>query len=138
MKKPFLLFALKCSIIFYFAACTGMEDYITDKAATPVVTEGAWVINEYLDSNSNHRNDFAGYTFTFNAAGDLTVKKNGIRTSGNWSEDDISKKIAIHLPSADPLLSQLNQHWKITRVTNDKIQLQQPSTRYTMSLRATL
>lgn len=138
MKKPFLLFALKCSIIFYFAACTGLEDYTADKSATPIVTGGTWVINEYLDPNNNSHNDFEGYSFTFNAGGNLTVKKDGVYTNGNWSEDDISKKMAIDLRSADPLLARLSQHWKITHVTNKKIQLQQLSTHHTMSLSATL
>jgi hypothetical protein len=138
MKKPFLLFALKCSIIFYFAACTGLEDYTTGKSATPIVTGGTWVIKEYLDPNTNSPSDFSGYTFTFNAGGNLTVKKNGLYSNGNWSEDDISKKMAIDLRSADPLLERLSQHWKITHVTNNKIQLQQLSTYRTMSLSATL
>jgi len=136
MKKPFLLFALKCSIIIYFAACTGLEDYTAGKSATPIVTGGTWVIKEYLDPNTNI--DFSGYTLTFNAGGNLTVKKNGLYTNGNWSEDDISKKMAIDLRSADPLLARLSQHWKITHVTNNRIQLQQLSTYHTMSLSATL
>ena len=37
--------------------------------------------------------------------------------SGNWSEDDILKRITINLETKDPMLTKLNDHWNISAVT---------------------
>lgn len=124
MKKPFLLFALKCSVILYFAACTRLEHYTNDKSATPMVTEGTWKVNLYLNADKNNTNDFSGYIFTFNAEGNLVADKDGKQVTGNWSEDNIAKKIVINLGSADPVLTRLNENWDITRINEKEISLQ--------------
>lgn len=124
MSKPFLLFALKCSVILYFAACTSIENYTTAKSATPVVTKGVWKVNLYRDANNDKTNDFAGYTLIFNVSGNVIARKNGIDVNGNWVEDDISKKIKLNLNATDPALVQLNNYWDITSITNSKVSLQ--------------
>lgn len=122
MKKPFLLFALKCSVILYFAACTRLEHYTTDKSATPVVTEGSWKVNLY-ENGGNKTSEFSGYTFTFTPGGNLLVQKDGRQVNGNWSEDDIAKKIAIDLGKTDPVLEKLNENWDVTRINDKEIAL---------------
>ncbi|MFN8242516.1 MAG: flagellar basal body FlgE domain-containing protein [Ferruginibacter sp.] len=121
MKKPFLLFAIKCAVILYFAACTSIEDYTIAKAAAPVVTKGSWKVNVYVDGANDQSNAFAGYTLTFNASGDLKATKNGTDISGNWAEDHISKRVTLDLGSSDPVLSKLNRYWTITDVTNAQV-----------------
>lgn len=117
MKSPLLLFALKCSVILYFAACSGIGDYSTAVSATPLVTKGAWKVNLYMNANKDQTNDFAGYAFTFNPGGKIIASKNGMEITGNWSEDDISKRITINLGNKDPLLTKLNNYWNISAIT---------------------
>ena len=121
MKKPFLLFALKCAVILYFAACTSIDDYTIAKAASPVVTKGSWKVNIYADGVTDQTNAFAGYTFTFNASGDMKVVKNGSEVNGNWAEDHISKRVTLDLGASDPVLSKLNKYWTITDITNAQV-----------------
>ena len=124
MKKPFLLFSLKCAVILYFAACTSIEDYTVTQAATPVITQGAWKVNLFSASNSNQTNIFDGYNFTFTTAGDLVAVKNGVEVKGNWAEDHFSKSININLTTSDPTLEKLNSYWKISTISTGQVEFQ--------------
>jgi len=122
MKKPFLLFALKATVILYFAACTGIDNYTTGKSATPIVTKGVWKINSFIGSDKNLANDLAGYTFTFNPSGIIKASKNGVDIDGKWFEDDIEKRISIDLGSVDPSLEKINGHWNINDLNNAMVE----------------
>lgn len=121
MKKPVLLFAIKCSIILYFAACTGINEYATGVSATPHVTQGEWKINLFIESEHDKTETFAGYAFIFEPNGKIIVDKNGKQVTGNWSEDDISNRITINLETEDPALQKLNNFWSLSTVSNSGI-----------------
>jgi len=127
MKKPFLLFSLKCAVILYFAACTSIEDYSVTQAATPVITQGAWKVDLFSAGNSNQSNVFDGYHFTFTTAGDMKAVKNGVEVSGNWAEDHFSKSININLVTSDPVLEKLNNLWKINSISTGQVELRNSS-----------
>ncbi len=124
MRKPLLLVALKATIILYFAACANVEDYTASRTVTPVVTKGSWRVNLYMDAANDKTNDFAGYTFSFNGNGEIKATKNGVVTTGNWYEDNITKRVSINFGSADPVLNNINDSWRINAVDNTTINLQ--------------
>lgn len=124
MKSPLLLFALKCSVILYFAACSGIGDYSTAVSATPLVTKGAWKVTLVIESDKGQANELDGYSLTFDPAGKIKAKKDGIEVEGNWSEDDILKRITISLDTNDPQLVLLNNYWNISAVTKTGVTLQ--------------
>ncbi len=124
MKNSLLIFALKCSVILYFAACSGIGDYSTAVSATPLVTKGIWKVNLFIDANTDQTNGFTGYTLTFDPAGTIKATKNGMEISGNWSEDDILKRITINLNTKDPVLAKLNDYWNISAVSKTGVNLQ--------------
>ena len=127
MTKPFLLFAIKCSVIVYFAACTSIEHYSKAIAASPTMTTGTWKVKLYQDTHNNNTNEFSGYTFTFDRSGNVNASKNGVNVRGNWVEDDISKKITIDIKANDPVLSKLNTNWHITNISSSEVSLQNNS-----------
>lgn len=118
MKKPVLLFAIKCSIIVYFAACTGINEYTTAVSATPQVTQGAWKINLFIESQNDETAVFEGCALVFQPNGKIIINKNGKEITGNWAEDDISKKITINLDTNDPALAKLNNNWTVSNISN--------------------
>ncbi len=138
MKKPLLLFAIKFSVIMYFAACTSVENYTSARSATPIVTKGAWKVNLYRDANKDQTNDFAGYTFTFNASGIVKASRNGVDINGNWAEDNISNRITINLGAKDPSLTKLNTNWNIREITNRRVDLQDNANTTTDELNITM
>ena len=124
MKSSLLLFALKCSVILYFAACSGIGDYTTDVSATPLVTKGTWKVNLIIDADKGQANELAGYSLTFNPGGKIKAQKGGMEVNGNWSEDDILKRITISLDTNDPQLIKLNDYWNISTITKTGVTLQ--------------
>lgn len=124
MKSPLLLFGIKCSIILYFAACTGINEYTTAVSATPHVTKGSWKINLFTESKNDQTTAFEGYTLTFEPTGKIIANKNGEIITGNWYEDDIIKKIKINLDTKDPALAKLNDYWNIADISNSGLDLQ--------------
>jgi len=127
VKSPLLLFALKCSVILYFAACSGITDYTTAVSATPFVTRGTWKVEQFIEADKDQTNGFTGYDLTFDPAGKIKAIKNGVEISGNWSEDDILKRITISLETNDPELIKLNNYWNISTVTKTGLTLQNKS-----------
>lgn len=124
MKKPFLLFTIKCSVILYFAACTGINEYTVAESATPHVTKGSWKINLFTESKIDKTTNFDGYTLTFEPNGKIIASREGKVITGNWYEDDIIKKININLDTKDPALTKLNDYWNISDISNAGLELQ--------------
>lgn len=124
MKNSFILFTVKCAVILYFAACTNIQTYTIADIATPVVSKGQWKVNLFMDANNDNTNDYAGYTFTFNVTGNVKVAKNGTEVKGNWTEDNITNRVILHLDTVDPALVKLNKYWDISSVTNSQIAFQ--------------
>ena len=124
MKSPLIIFALKCSVILYFAACTGINEYTTAVSATPQVTKGVWKVNLFKEAGKDLSGDLAGYRLTFIPSGKIMAVKNGEVIRGNWSEDEILKRITITLDTNDPNLKKLNDQWKISTVTKTGVSLQ--------------
>ena len=119
MKKPFLLFALKCSVIIYFAACTSIDKLGASKTITQqLVTKSAWKVNCFGNTTSDNTCIFEGYTFNFNASGKVTASKNGTVIEGNWLEDNISNKITLNFKNQSSALSQLNYYWNIASIND--------------------
>jgi hypothetical protein len=124
MKKPILLFAIKCSIILYFAACTGINEYTTAVSATPRITNGTWKVNLFIESQNDKTAVFNGYTLTFEPTGKVVAVKDDEKITGNWAEDDISKRFTINLKTKDPALAKLNDYWTISNITNSGLSFQ--------------
>ena len=124
MKKPVLLFALKCSVILYFAACTGIDKYTTAVSASPRVTQGAWKVNLFIDAQNDETTVYNGYSITFEPTGKINAVKNGKKVTGNWAEDEILKRITINLDTKDPALLKLNDYWNISNITNSGLSFQ--------------
>ena len=122
MKKPVLLFALKCSVIIYFAACTNIEQYsVSNSVSQQLISKGTWKVNCYDNANTDNTCIFEGYAFSFDATGKVTARKNGITNEGNWLEDNISKKITLNFKNENPALSQLNDSWNIATISDTGI-----------------
>ncbi|MGB4845431.1 MAG: hypothetical protein WBP16_13270 [Ferruginibacter sp.] len=121
MKKPLLIFALKCSVIMYFAACTGINEYGNTISATPRVTKGTWKINLFTDEQTDQTAEFSGYTLKFDPSGKITADKNGVTVTGNWIEDNILKRITINLDTEDAALTKLNDYWNIAKIGKESL-----------------
>lgn len=123
MTQSFLLFATKCSVIVYFATCTGTDHLSIDRSATPVITKGVWKAEWIEGNNAVTGSALSVYKLIFRPNGDLRVSNNGMETKGNWSEDNISKSITITVGNADPVLTRLNDKWNVEMIDNNQVSL---------------
>jgi hypothetical protein len=121
MKKPILLFAIKCSVILYFTACSGIDKIAYAVSATPRVIKGAWKVNLFTESKNDKTSAFDGCMLTFESTGKIIAYKSGKKITGNWAEDDILKRITINLDTKDPVLTKLNNYWNISNITKWKL-----------------
>jgi hypothetical protein len=108
----------------YFTTCTGINEFTTAVSATPKVTKGVWRVNLCKDAPVNFHEEMVEYTLLFKADGTIIVKSKDAETTGNWSEDEISKKMNITLETDDPCLAKLNNNWQISKITKTSITLQ--------------
>jgi hypothetical protein len=123
VKSPFLIFALKCSIILYFTTCTGINEFTTAVSATPNVTKGVWKVSLCKEDNIDPSTDMTEYSLLFKPDGTFVVTGNEVETTGNWSEDEISNKMKITLETSDPCLKKLNNNWTVSNVSKTSITL---------------
>ena len=124
MTQSSLLFAIKCAVILYFAAFSSIDHLTIARSASPLITKGAWRVDLYSAADKDKTNDLAGYNFVFGSTGELKASKNGVEITGNWSEDNISKRITFDLGKADPMLAKLNDYWNIEEIANVQVNLQ--------------
>jgi predicted amidohydrolase len=127
MKKPALLFTLKCSVIIYFAACSGIDTLVAAKSVTPQVTKGSWKVHCFESTVTDNTCTFDGYSFVFDINGKVTAEKNGVRIKGSWLEDNINNKITISFKSSNTVLNQLNDYWDVAAIGNGEISFQKKS-----------
>ena len=119
MKKPFLLFALKCSVIVYFAACTSIDKLAVSKSVTDqLVNKTAWKVNCFGNATNDNTCIFEGYAFRFDASGKVIASKDGKTIEGHWLENNISKTVTISFNNANPVLNELSNYWNITSITD--------------------
>ena len=119
MKKPFLLFALKCTVIVYFAACTSIEKLAVSKSVTDqLVNKAAWKVNCFGNATSDNTCIFEGYAFSFDASGKVIASKDGKTIEGHWLENNISKTVTISFNNANPVLNELSNYWNISSITD--------------------
>jgi hypothetical protein len=118
MKNISLFAAIKCSVILYFAACTGIDKYSAAVSATPHITNGTWKVNLFIESQNNKTPSFEGYTLKFEPTGKITATRGNNKITGNWAEDDISKKLTINLNTNDEALHKLSDNWAVSNITH--------------------
>ncbi|MEI9957630.1 MAG: hypothetical protein WDM90_15335 [Ferruginibacter sp.] len=131
MKIPKLIFALKCSVIVYIAACTGIDKLTVSDSLSQLVTKGTWKVNCYTGTNNvDNTCNFQDYTFAFEKNGNVTATKKGVSFKGHWLEDNISKKITINFDNSNLVLNELNDYWDITSIADGGITFEKNSEKF--------
>lgn len=133
------------ALVFVLGACTS-DDNSTNNSndlnaqiqeITDIALSGTWIVTSFIDSGVDETDDFAGYSFAFNADGSL-VADNGTNTvEGSWSvtgddsddsmddsPDDDSDDIDFNIFFASPdNFNELTEDWEIVSQSSTKIDL---------------
>lgn len=113
MKKlqPLILtgfFALFISMSCKKAIENKAQDMIMD-----AITNGEWIVEQYLEDSNNISNQFLNYSFKFYTDGTVTGIVSSTTTNGTWVGNATDYTINSEFPSASDPIKKLNGLWKI-------------------------
>ena len=114
------------SNIFFITSCHKSADAVN---GNQTAISGTWQVTLFTDSGNDETADFAGYNFTFNDNGLLTVVKSSTTSTGSWSRG--SNKFNIDLgPKSDSNkpLGELTDDWHIILISSTEIKLADDNT----------
>jgi hypothetical protein len=99
-----LLFTLSCKKAIEKKA----ENMIMD-----AITNGEWIVEQYIESGNNISSQFLNYSFKFNSNGTVTGTINSTSANGTWAGNATDYTITAEFPSAGDPLKKLNGLWKM-------------------------
>jgi predicted peptidase len=99
-----LLFTLSCKKAIEKKA----ENMIMD-----AITNGEWIVEQYIENGNNISSQFLNYSFKFNSNGTVTGTINSTSTNGTWVANATDYTITAEFPSAGDPLKKINGLWKI-------------------------
>lgn len=85
------------------------EDIVVD-----AITNGIWVVEQYIENSVNISNDFLDYDFQFFKDGTVKGSKSGNISNGTWTGSASNYTITSNFPGASDPVLKLNGSWKIT------------------------
>ena len=112
MRSIFIAFLCLLTL----CSCKKIIDKQKENFVLSVMTEGQWVITQFVRSGDTLTSSFSPYTFQFNR--DYTVdaiKENGIESKGSWNGDPENMIISASFPNAADPVAMINGSWHIDR-----------------------
>ncbi len=91
-----------------------------------VLTSGTWYVSYFFD-DEDETSDYNGYNFTFNTGGSVSVVKNGVTTSGTWSNYMDSGQEKLELAFSNTSLEEFEDDWKVVEFSSTVIKLKDVS-----------
>ncbi len=90
-------------------------------------TPGIYVVARFIDTGDNETAQFSGYTFEFQADGDLIVTTNtGAVFTGFWDLNSLETMMEISI-SGNPAVEDLDDdNWHVDKITTNGIALSAP------------
>jgi glycosyltransferase involved in cell wall biosynthesis len=104
--------------------CNNSSGNIDDLST--ILTSGTWFVSYYFEDD-DETTDYAGYVFTFNSGGTISVLKSGNTTSGTWSNFLDSGVQKLDLTFSDDNLDDLEEDWRVIEYNSNLIKLKDGS-----------
>ena len=105
------------AIISFFLLFSGWKktnEKIKENAVISAMTDGQWVITNFVKNGTTITSDFAGYRFQFYSNKTVDAIKNStVEKTGNWDGDVNSMTITTNFLNAVLPLTLLNGTWHI-------------------------
>ena len=118
-----ILLTTMAGLILLSTSCT-RESVSNDNNPNIIATSGTWRVSLFSERGKDETADFAGYSFSFNANGNLEATRNGTTQQGTWSTGsgrfyiDLGPKTDTNKP-----LGELTDDWVILSSTATEIRL---------------
>jgi hypothetical protein len=102
------LFALFISVSCKRTIEKKAQDMVMD-----AMTNGEWIVEQYLEGSNNLSNEFLNYYFKFYKDGTVTGTISNSTTEGTWVGNVSDYTITSDFPAATDPLKKLNGVWKL-------------------------
>ena len=112
MKNFFRLSLLLLTI--QFCSCKKAIENKQRDMLVDAITNGEWLVKQYLEDSVDITSSFSGYSFQFEEAGAVHAKYAGATNHGTWAGDMNTYSIISQFPGANDPLKKLNGTWKLT------------------------
>ena len=103
--------------VLLLTSSTGCKKLIEDKkrdVLMDVITDGRWIIKEYLEGSTDITSDFTGFEFLFKEDGTVDAIHGTDKFTGTWSGDLNTSSITSDFGNAGEPLGKLTGQWVIT------------------------
>lgn len=110
MKK----FIPAVALILLLGSCKKTIDKMKENAVISAMTDGQWVITNFVKDGAVITNDFSGYKFQYYSNYTVDAIKNGtVEKTGIWQGDAEAMTITASFSNAGSPLSLINGAWHI-------------------------
>jgi hypothetical protein len=110
MKKVIIA----CSLILILASCKKSIDKLKENAVISAMTDGQWVITNFVDNGTVVTTDFSAYKFQFYSNQTVDAINNGVvEKTGTWDGDATAMTISANFQNSGATLALINGTWHI-------------------------
>jgi len=110
MKKLILLLIIATAL----GGCKKAIEKAQENLVIQAITDGQWVVTNFVHNGSNITTDFSAYKFKYYSNKTVDAIKNGVvEKTGNWDGDPTSMTTSANFPSPPYPLSLINGSWHI-------------------------
>jgi hypothetical protein len=110
MKK--VIIAL--SLLFVLGGCKRSIDKLKENAVISAMTDGQWVITNFVNNGAVITTDFSPYKFQFYSNQTVDAINNGaVEKTGTWNGDASAMTITANFSNSGATLTLINGTWHI-------------------------
>lgn len=110
MKKVIIAF----SLVFILGGCKKTIDKLKENAVISAMTDGQWVITNFVNNGTVVTPDFGTYKFQFYSNQTVDAINNGVvEKTGTWDGDASAMTITANFPNSGATLTLINGTWHI-------------------------
>lgn len=110
MKKVIIAFFL----VFLLGGCKKTVDKLKENAVISAMTDGQWIITNFVNNGTVITGDFSPYKFQFYSNYTVDAINNGsVEKTGTWDGDASALTITANFPNSGATLSLINGTWHI-------------------------
>lgn len=112
-----LLLCLAAFLLPFSMGCSKSVEEQQRDLIVSIMTDGRWLVQNFVEQNTDISPEFAGYEFQFLANGTVQGIRGASVTEGTWSASASNFSITSSFPTGDATLKRLNDTWRITNNT---------------------
>jgi hypothetical protein len=110
MKKVIIAF----SIVLILGGCKKTIDKLKENAVISAMTDGQWVITNFVNNGAVITSDFSAYKFQFYNNQTVDAINSGVvEKTGTWDGDASAMTITANFPNSGASLTLINGIWHV-------------------------